>query len=169
MNFIPEKIFILENNQYKEITFEKFCWLRDTESVFENKKFICLYGMLMEVTLADYKEFYKVRRRQKYLLEQSRENKDVSFNKLTTDEFNGEDVLIDISQDVCETVVSEMMLEKLRESMDLLAEEEQELINALYFNNLSEREYSAMVGVPQTTINYRKNRILSKLKKFMEK
>ena len=59
MNFIPEKIFILENNQYKEITFEKFCWLRDIEPVFENKKFICLYGMLMEVSLADYKEFYK--------------------------------------------------------------------------------------------------------------
>lgn len=47
--------------------------------------------MIMEVTESTYIEFYKLQRRQKYIDERSRDNKDISYDSLTTDEFNGED------------------------------------------------------------------------------
>ena len=43
---------------------------------------------------ADYEEYYRAKRRQKYLDERSAENGDFSYDMLTTDEFSGEDILI---------------------------------------------------------------------------
>lgn len=51
------------------------------------------HGMLMEVPEDDYRAFYKQKRRQKYLKERSRDNRDFSYGMLTPDEFNGEDIL----------------------------------------------------------------------------
>lgn len=45
---------------------------------------------------------------------------------------------------------------------------EQELIQALFFRGLSERKWSEECGIPQKTINDRKQRILAKLKKMLE-
>ena len=87
---------------------------------------------------------------------------------LTTADFNGEDILIDTSQEIVETVIHKIMLDKLHDSLVLLSEDEQKLINALFFRNLSEREWSAETGIPQKTINDRKSRILIKLKKLLE-
>lgn len=87
---------------------------------------------------------------------------------LTTDDFNGEDILIDTSQEIDEAVVHKIMLDKLHDSLVLLSDDEQKLINALFFRNLSEREWSAETGIPQKTINDRKRRILIKLKKLLK-
>ncbi len=50
----------------------------------------------------------------------------------------------------------------------LLSKPEQELIRALYFEELTERQLSCRVGIPQQTINYKRRRILQKLKKLMK-
>lgn len=95
--------------------------------------------MLMEVTEETYRDFYKSQRRQKYIDERSVENGDFSYDMLTTDDFNGEDILIDTSLEVDETVIHKIMLDKLQDSLILLSDDEQKLINALFFRNLSER------------------------------
>ena len=115
-----------------------------------------------------YRDFYKAGRRQKYIDERSAENGDFSYDMLTTDDFNGEDILIDTSQEIDEAVIHKIMLDKLHDSLVLLSDDEQKLINALFFRNLSEREWSAETGIPQKTINDRKHRILIKLKKLLE-
>ena len=46
----------------------------------------------MEVTEEAYKEYYRDKRRQKFIDERSRLNGDVSYNALDTDETLGEDV-----------------------------------------------------------------------------
>ena len=53
----------------------------------------------------------------------------------------------------------------LLESVDELAEEERALVHALYWQGLSEREYSRRSGIPQRTINHRKMYILEKMRK----
>lgn len=65
-------------------------------------------------------------------------------------------------------MIHKIMLDKLHDSLVLLSDDEQKLINALFFKNLSEREWSAEAGIPQKTINDRKRRILIKLKKLLE-
>ena len=72
-----------------------------------------------------------------------------------------------------EVVGKRFEMELLNNCLDLLKTEERELVDALFFSNggvgMTEREYAAVSGIPQKTINDRKLRILSKLKKLLEK
>lgn len=168
MKYAPKKVFILDNGSYTKLSYEEFCSLQENDASYADKFFIPLHGMLMEVTEETYRDFYKSGRRQKYIDERSVENGDFSYDMLTTDDFNGEDILIDTSQKIDEAVIHKIMLDKLRDSLVLLSDDEQKLINALFFRNFSEREWSAETGIPQKTINDRKRRILIKLKKLLE-
>lgn len=86
MKFKPKKVFVLQDGKYIELSYQKFQEL-DTK----NKKFLPLYGTLMEVSTDVYKEYYRDKRRQKYLKECAAENGEVSYHAFTTDEKNGED------------------------------------------------------------------------------
>ena len=90
------------------------------------------------------------------------------MDALLADGFRGEDSLKDLTQDVAGQVERTLLLDKLRKSLPMLKAEEQELICALFFQRLSERELAAKTGIPQRTINDRKRRILAKLKEFLE-
>jgi RNA polymerase sigma factor (sigma-70 family) len=59
-------------------------------------------------------------------------------------------------------------VDELHRCLDLLDERERELINALFFEGLNDREYAAKLGVKQQSVNERKRRILGKLKKMLE-
>ena len=165
--FANSKCFILSSVGYEEITYTELCKRREVDDNYKSKKFIPLHGMLMEVTLDTYKEFYKNKRRQKYLKELSIKNADFSIDSLTTDDFNGENVLKS-EVDVAEDVINNIMIKKLQLCIDKLNKEEKELIIGLFYCNYSERELSLFIGIPQRTINDRKHRILAKLKKNLE-
>lgn len=60
-------------------------------------------------------------------------------------------------------------IDALRAGLALLGDAERALITALFFEGLTEREYSARSGIPQKTVNDRKHRILGKLKKYFQK
>lgn len=166
--YTPRKVFILENGGYLELTYEAHCARCENDPSYQGKRFLPLHGMLMEVSEEDYTAFYKDKRRQKYLMEQSAGHRDVSMDAVLADDFRGEDSLKDPAQDVVEQVERILMTDKLRKCLPLLAEEEQELLHALFYQRKSEREWSAETGIPQKTINDRKRRILGKLKKFLE-
>ena len=93
MKYAPKKVFILENGVYKEISYNELKQLEQADKPYMDKLFLPLYGMLMEVTEETYKEYYRDKRRQKYIDERSKLNGDVSYNALDTDETLGEDVL----------------------------------------------------------------------------
>ncbi len=58
-------------------------------------------------------------------------------------------------------------LEKLLAVLEQLAEEELALVKALFYEELSEREYAKSIGVSQKTVNRRREKILNKLRKLM--
>lgn len=89
MKNTPKKVFILENGNYKELSYEDFCSFKENDISYADKLFIPLHGMLMEVTEETYRNFYKSKRRQKYIDERSAENNDFSYDMLTTDDCNG--------------------------------------------------------------------------------
>lgn len=167
--YAPEKVFILENNGYIEISYEELCARTKLNKEYASKLFLPLYGMLMEVTENVYLEFYREKRRQKYLDEVERQLGVVSYDKLSTDEFDGVDVAIDQNKSVEEIVESKIMQEKLQLSLHLLDDDERMLIEALYFRGLSEREWASISGITQSTIHRQKHRILAHLKKILEK
>lgn len=169
MKYTPKKVFVLENGGYKELTYDEFCIRKQEDISYEDKFFIPLHGMLMEVPEKDYSDFYKNKRRQKYIDERATENGDFSYDMLTTDEFNGEDILIDTSQEIGDAVIHKIMLDKLSDSLVLLSADEQKLIREIFYEKLSERKLAEKYNVSQVAIHKRKIKILNKLKKIIEK
>ena len=100
MKYAPKKVFILENNEYVEITYEELCHREATDKSYGDKLFLPLHGMLMEVTEDVYADFYRDQRRQQYITARAIANGDVSYDALNTDEFNGEDTLVDPDENV---------------------------------------------------------------------
>ncbi|NLO86764.1 MAG: sigma-70 family RNA polymerase sigma factor [Clostridiales bacterium] len=67
------------------------------------------------------------------------------------------------------TVLDRLETTALHQSLSSLAVEERTLIEALFFEGLTERAYSERSGIPQKTVNDRKNRILKKLYQLLKK
>jgi RNA polymerase sigma factor (sigma-70 family) len=168
VKYAPKKVFILEKGGYAELSYKEFCLRIETDASFKDKHFIALHGMLMEVSEKDYLDFYKNKRRQKYIDERSTENGDFSYDMLTTDDFNGEDILVDTSEEIDSAVINKIMLDKLNDSIILLSADEQKLIREIFYEELSERTLAEKYGISQVAIHKRKIRILEKLKKIMK-
>ena len=169
MKYAPKKVFILENGVYREISYNELKQLEQADKSYMDKLFLPLHGMLMEVTEETYKEYYRDKRRQKYIDERSKLNGDVSYNALDTDEMLGENVFADTKTDVEAEVINKMTVAELRKAFRLLSPDERELIKILFIDGVTERKASEMYGVSQVAIHKRKNRILAKLKDFLEK
>lgn len=131
--------------------------------------FINLGYAVMEVTKEDYIAFYKERRRERYIKEEARNFGEVSLNALDSDEFQGSNVIVDMSEPLDEQLIKKMMIEKLPEMLQQLKDDEQELIRKIYFEGISERAFSKIMGIPLTTVNNHKKKILKKLFSFFEK
>lgn len=64
--------------------------------------------------------------------------------------------------------IEKMKIEALYTAMRNFSETDYELIQALFFDGLTEREYAELMGVFRNAVHKRKIRILEKLKKIME-
>ncbi|TWH59380.1 hypothetical protein DesLBE_3759 [Desulfitobacterium sp. LBE] len=137
----------------------------------KKKKFcIRIEDTIQEVSEEVYREYFKMERRERYLEERDLVNGKVLYSDLDNvhQDVLGEDILVDsIVEDICELVTTKIMVERLRECLVLLPDEELDLLIQLFFNEKSERELSAERGIPRKTISYRKDKILSKLKNYL--
>ncbi|KIE47987.1 rNA polymerase, sigma-24 subunit, ECF subfamily [Clostridium argentinense CDC 2741] len=85
-----------------------------------------------------------------------------NYSALDTDETNGEDAILDLSSPRVEDVVTDKLIaEKLHQCLTQLSKEEQELIFTLFFQNKSEHQLAADIGILRMAINNRKKRILT--------
>jgi RNA polymerase sigma factor (sigma-70 family) len=111
-----------------------------------------------------------MKRRELYLEEKDTIHGVFSYNALDTGETSGEDTIPDLISPRIEDIVMNKLIEnKLHQCLAKLTKEEQELIFALYFQNKSQHQYAKETGIPQMTICSRKDKIITKLKKLMEK
>ena len=165
----PKAVYIIENGGYTELTYDEFRRRVQICPLYADKLFLPLYGSLMEVSKEDYEEYYRQRNRQIYIDRRASRNGDVSYNALTTDEFNGEDILIAEQPDVCDTVVESIMTDKLKEAILKLTDEEQLLIYRNYYADIPGTELAEIYGVSQQAISKRIAKIRVKLKNLLEK
>ena len=166
MKYTPEKVFINENDNYIEISYQAFC--EGQNNVFKDRFFISLHNMLMEVDEAYYTEFYREQRREKYLRERAIEKGDIYYDSLDTEEFNGEDILVDPDEDVAQQVTDKLMAEHVRYVVSLLPDDERLLIHRHYFENIPETELAKIYGVSQQAISKKMVKIRAKLKNLIE-
>jgi DNA-directed RNA polymerase specialized sigma subunit len=66
--------------------------------------------------------------------------------------------------DVAELVADNLLLEQLVHSLDDLELDERTLISALYYNERTERDYAAEIGISHQAVGKRKQKVIEKLR-----
>jgi len=129
---------------------------------------LLVMGKRISVTKEIYKAYYQCRDREKYV-EKLAEKNNISLEGCNEKGISVEYIISTTVDSVEDTIITEMLLIKLRQCLKMLDESERMLITELYLQGKNERQLSCETGIPQRTINYRKRNILAKLKKFIEK
>ena len=169
MKYTPKKVYILEEGKYIEMPYKEFNCRKQEDESYREKRFLSLHGMLMEVTEEEYISYYKEKRRQRYIDERAKKFGTFSYDALTTDEFNGEDILSDPNSNVEAEVQARYFTEKLRTALSELTDDECILITLHYYKDISESELAKKYGISQQAISKRIKKIREKLKSIIEK
>ncbi|KUP04295.1 sigma-70 protein [Bacillus coahuilensis p1.1.43] len=124
-----------------------------------------------------YKEYYKMKRRERYLEEDIKvgriavdpEAETVDFIPSKEDSINR---LIELGADFeDDQIIEDILCDKatmliLQEAMTELNEKEQELIQALYYKDLTVREVAKEENISHVAVVKRHKKVLDKLKKY---
>lgn len=161
------RCFILADDGYEEISYAELQERRANNPVYADKRFIPLHGMLMEVTEADYRAFYRNIRRQRYIDEEAARNGAFSYNALDSEEMSGEDIIADISPLLDEQVSDKLLVETMLCCFSRLDEADRKLLAALYFEGKSERVLANELGITHQAVNKRRQKIITKLRALM--
>lgn len=130
--------------------------------------FIPIEGKLIEVEENVYLAYYKMGRRERYLVERDQKNGVLSYDALDQDGIIGQEMMNDPEADSLEELVMAKELKsKLHLCIEILSKSERELIQAIYFDGMSDTEYSKRIRKSQQTVSYRRKKVLSKLKRLM--
>ena len=168
MKYAPRKVYIKENGGYEELSYTDFCRRKQADQSYMDKLFIPVQGCLLEVVREQYADFYKDKERWRYLKKLDTNHSLLSLEGFTDSEGNVLDFVVDEAVDIEETVIHAVMVDRLRAALSLLSDSEQALIQAIFFDGLSERAYSEKQGLSPSAIHGRKMKILSNLKRIIE-
>lgn len=116
-----------------------------------------------------YYAYYRAKRYEKYLEEKDRRNRKVLFSNLDTETTTGEEMIPDVGAISVEALVTDaLMIERIKECLVSLGEEEKEIVRVLFYDNRSEREAAAIWGISQPAVHKRKNQVLTQLRGMLE-
>lgn len=134
----------------------------------KEKYIIKVEGKLVEVTPEVYYAYFRMERRERWQEEKKQEHNVVSYDALDDGETVGIEAMPDLTlPSMEESAMTKEIHEKLQRAVGALPKVERELIQAIYFNDLTENEYAVSSGLSQQVISYRLKKILSKLRAFM--
>lgn len=147
----------------------------------EKDFYLYMDGQPIPVSEEVYREYYRAENKERYFMGRLKKghttvdpdtqqiqyipSREVSYEQLLEQDwqFAAPDASVE------DKVVRSDMLEKLEAVLHSLSAEELALLEALFYLEKTEREVAGLYDVSQNTIHYRKNRLLDKLKKMMEK
>jgi len=168
VKYAPRKVYIKESGGYAELSYTELCRRRNAGQTYMDKLFIPVQGCLLEVMWEQYTDFYRDKERWRYLQKLDTKNNLISLDGFMDSEGNALDFIVDEMVDITETVVHMLMVDRLRAALHLLADSEQALVKAIFFEELSERKVGLRLGITQSFVNKRKAKILIKLRKIIE-
>lgn len=135
----------------------------------DRKKYIIkVEGKLVEVSPEVYYAYFRMERQERWQEEKQREHGVVSYDTLDNGEMVGlENVADTASHGLEEAVIAGELRDRLRNAVAALPKEDRELIQAIYYEGMSEREYAKQCGISQNCAYKRRRRILSRLRGIM--
>ncbi len=164
-----EKCFILsDSGEYEEITYAELLERKESDPEYADKLYIRLHGALMEVTEADYHDYHKDRRRQKYIDEEAALNGKCSYDALDNGLISGEDIIRDESPPVAVQAIENVLIEEMLRCFGRLNDADRALLEVLFFEGISERKFAEILNIPRKTLSYQKNKALERLRNLMK-
>ena len=134
----------------------------------KEKYMIKVEGKLVEVTPDVYYAYFRMERQERWQEEKQQGHAVMSYDALDDGETVGVEVVPDLTTpSMEEAVMTREIHEKLHRAVDALPKAERELIQAIYFDGFTEKEYAVSSGLSQQGVSYRLRKILSKLRIFM--
>lgn len=146
----------------------------------ENNK-IWINGQTVTVNDAVYAAYIQGDRKNRYFendlkMERVMRNKDGSIKEILPSREDSLDRLMDDNaaqfadahESVEDAVFRKITAERLYTALEKLPAAERTLIIALYFDGKTERDLAIEIGISQPAVHKQKNRILKKLKVFLE-
>ena len=160
-----EKCFLREcDGSYTEIAYSDLLRLEEQDSSFRGRFFLTLEGGLLEVTEDVYRHFNRTERRERYLQEEAKRAGGVL--SMDAEGCFLHELLADVDICVEQTAVNELLLEQLREALSSISGDDRALIQAVYFDGLTEQQWAEQVELTQQAIHKRKQKILRQLKNY---
>ena len=137
----------------------------------ENKKNYYLFvgDKKIDVSEKIYKEYWQETNRENYLKRLDRKNKLSYFSEFVTEEKDRtiEERFADKSIDIEKLVAVKMQIAALHEALNKLNPEEREIIQALFFEEIPQRDLAKRLNISQGAVFRRKEKTLKKLKEFL--
>ncbi|WP_281703250.1 sigma factor-like helix-turn-helix DNA-binding protein [Parvimonas micra] len=132
----------------------------------DKKYYIFVGDEKIEVDQEVYKSYWQITNRERYLERLDRQNKLLFFSDLST-EYSFEDTIADENYDLEKIVETKMLIDKVREAIDSLNDEEREVIERLYYQDESLRSIATSKKISAPALLKRRNKILKKLKELL--
>ena len=145
-------------------------------------KVLWLNGQYINVTDEVYEVYTKGDRKNKYFTDDLKKEKiivnqdeeKVSFIPSREDSYDRltcecEKEFADLSECTEEKAMKNLMIEKVREALNILSETETKIVYGLFFEGKTGKVIAKDLNVSEMAISKRKHTILKKLKKYLEK
>lgn len=137
----------------------------------EKKNYYIFLGDLkVDVSEEIYKGYWQETNRENYLKRLDKENRLGYFSEFVSDEVarSMEERLIDKAVDLEKLVEVKMQIEALNRALDNLSPDEREIIQALFYEEIPQRDLAKKLNISQGAVFRRKEKILKKLKVLLE-
>ena len=131
--------------------------------------FVRVCGTSTPVTKEVYQTCHQTKRHAKTLYEKDERHGLVSYDGMDTEDTLGEEMIPDRDAvSVEDAAIANILRDKLHRCLSMLDESDRQLIHALFYEELSERQAANRFHIPQQTVNYRKRVALAQLKKLFK-
>ena len=153
-----------ENGEFYKITYKELKDRKKNDPEFNKRKFVVASNMLFEVSKEKFNEYHNYVEKTRYAYNKENKLDKVSFDVLEDNFILPND---DAISNIDKNMESREDKDRLNKAILMLNKDEQELVKAIYFKNMSMTDYAEITNTPISTIFNRKERILKKLKKFI--
>ena len=135
----------------------------------KEKYTINIQGKLIEVSEDVYYAYFRMERKERWQEQKKQEHGVVSYDALDNGEMVGAENVADLNIPSMEDLaIAKELNDRLHHAIAALPKAERELIQAIYYEGMSEREYAKKRGISQMGANKQRRKILSKLKMFLD-
>lgn len=136
----------------------------------DKKKYVIkIQGNLIEVSEDVYYAYFRMERQERWQEEKKVEHNVLSYDALDDPERLGIENVVDVTAPTLEEVAETHELrDRVRHAVALLPKAERELIRAIYYEEMTERDVAESKGVSQNKIFKQRKRALAKLSMLLD-